>query len=193
MDASPLDAAKKRSAAAREFAAVSRANRPLAASRWAPALPSFALAVAALAACGGKEDVGPELSRQVAVRASDGTKTTAPAAGTPWRAGDEPSMAGLATPTLGAGSAASVASTAPPPLAPSTLPIRTAGEMAPISTVAPVASAPAIAPSHYPPTVKGKMAIVRPAPLGTRSIDDEPASPVGSPAPCPNPKGNAAP
>jgi hypothetical protein len=189
MDASPPDPAKKRSAAAREFAEIPRTNRALAGSRWAPVLPSFAFAVAALAACGAKEDAGPERAPHATVRASQSTKEEGTSVAPPTRAGDEPSMAGLATPVA---IVATVASSAKPPVVPvatvatampTTPPIRTAGARAPTLPTATAAPAPSIAPSYRPPTVKGKMPSVRAAPL------DEDGSPPAGSAPCPNPKG----
>lgn len=201
MAASPLEAPRKRSAAAREFAEIPRANRALAASRWAPVLPTFALAVAALAACGAKEEAGPERAPHATVRAADGVKVESAPATPPSRPGDEPAMAGLATPVVLAAPSGSVASIKTPPVVPvttpatavpTTPPIRMAGARAPTLPTAPAtattattaAPVPSISPSYRPPTVKGKMPAVRPAPL------DEDGFPPAASAPCPNPKGS---
>ncbi len=197
--------AMKRSDAAREFAEIPRANRPLTASRWAPALPSFALAFAALAACGGKEDAGPERSAHVAVRAAEGAKSEGPPNGSPWRAGDEPGMAGLVTPVVSSATpTSSAASTAPiavvATVAPTTIsptpPIRTAGARAPTvptATATAIAPVPSIAPSHTPPVVKGKMASVHAAPIGASAPNPLDDGPSPGAAPCPNPKGGTSP
>ncbi len=158
---------KKRPVAANELEPAARTPRPLAASRWAPALPTFALALAALSGCGQQEEARTEPAHLATPRSSEAVRDPAStAAGTI----EEPTMGALTATVATAASLSSSASSAP--LVPPTSKMRTAGGAQPIVTAPPVT----IAPSPHPPTPRGKPPPVRPAPIGSRSIDDPPVA-----------------